>query len=143
MCELTKQRPQYEHQVTHPQESESGQRHVFAEAVPAVALRHQRVHRPHVRNGGHPFLTVQGAIDFDFSVCALIGNEIKSSMQSLFDQCKQMMDVSDKEIETYREERQKIKKEIPIDYNANVKKYQEIMQLHNEIKAIKEEQKIE
>jgi len=73
----------------------------------------------------------------------LIGNEIKSSMQSLFDQCKQMMDVSDKEIETYREERQKIKKEIPIDYNANVKKYQEIMQLHNEIKAIKEEQKIE
>lgn len=90
-----------------------------------------------------PFLTVQGAIDFDFSVCALIGNEIKSSMQSLFDQCKQMMDVSDKEIETYREERQKIKKEIPIDDNANVKKYQEIMQLHNEIKAIKEEQKIE
>ena len=73
----------------------------------------------------------------------MIGNEIKSSMQSLFDQCKQMMDVSDKEIETYREERQKIKIEIPIDYNANVKKYQEIMQLHNEIKAIKEEQKIE
>lgn len=89
------------------------------------------------------FTTLQGVINFDFSEYALIGNEIKTSMQPLFDQCKQMMDVSDEEIEIYQEERQKIKKEIPVDDEARVKKNQEIIQLLDEIKAAKKKQKIE
>lgn len=89
------------------------------------------------------FTTLQGVINFDFSEYALIGNEIKTSMQPLFDQCKQMMDVSDEEIEIYQEERQKIKKEIPVDDEARAKKSQEIIQLLDEIKAAKKKQKIE
>lgn len=89
------------------------------------------------------FTTLQGVINFDFSEYALIGNVIKASMQPLFDQCKQMMDISDEEIEAYQEERQNIKKEIPIDDEARAKKSQEIMQLSDEIKAAKKKQKIE
>ena len=89
------------------------------------------------------FTTLQCVINFDFSNYAFISNEIKTSMQTLFDQCKQMMDVSDEEIEIYQKERQKIKKEIPIDDEARAKKSQEIMQLSNEIKAAKKKQKIE
>ncbi len=89
------------------------------------------------------FTTLQGVINFDFSEYAFISNEIKTSMQPLFDQCKQMMDVSDEEIEIYQEERQKIKKEIPVDDEARVKKNQEIIQLLDEIKAAKKKQKIE
>lgn len=89
------------------------------------------------------FTTLQGVINFDFSEYALIGNEIKTSMQPLFDQCKQMMDVSDEEIEIYQKERQKIKKEVPVDDEARVKKSQEIIQLLDEIKAAKKKQKIE
>lgn len=90
-----------------------------------------------------PFHTLQGAIDYDFSDYAFISNEIKTSMQPLFDQCKQMMDVSDEEIEIYQKERQKIKKEVPVDDEARVKKNQEIIQLLDEIKAAKKKQKIE
>lgn len=90
-----------------------------------------------------PFHTLQGAIDYDFSDYAFISNEIKTFMQPLFDQCKQMMDVSDEEIEIYQKERQKIKKEVPVDDEARVKKNQEIIQLLDEIKAAKKKQKIE
>ena len=89
------------------------------------------------------FTTLQGVINFDFSNYAFISNEIKTSMQPLLDQCKQMMDVSDEEIEIYQKERQKIKKEVPVDDEARAKKSQEIIQLLDEIKAAKKKQKIE
>jgi hypothetical protein len=90
-----------------------------------------------------PFHTLQGAIDFDVSNYAIIGCEIKVSMQQMFDQCKQMMNVSDEEIEIYQKERQKIKKEIPIDDEARKKKYQEIIQLQKEIQDAKKKLKFE
>jgi hypothetical protein len=90
-----------------------------------------------------PFTTVEGTLDFDYSIYALLNHELLHSMQQLFIQGKQMMSVSDEEIEAYQEERQKIKKEIPIDDEARAKKSQEIMQLSDEIKAAKKKQKIE
>ncbi len=73
----------------------------------------------------------------------MIGGEIKASMQPLFDQCKQMMDVSDKEIEAYRIERQKIKKEVPVDDETRLKHHEEILQLQKETDAAKKNLKIE
>ena len=90
-----------------------------------------------------PFVTLQGTLDFDFLEYAVIGGEIKASMQPLFDQCKQMMDVSDKEIEAYRIERQKIKKEVPVDDETRLKHYEEILQLQKETDAAKKNLKIE
>ena len=42
----------YEHQTTHPEESEDGQWNGFDEAVPAVDSRHLHIHRAHFWNGG-------------------------------------------------------------------------------------------
>jgi hypothetical protein len=89
------------------------------------------------------FTTLQGVINFDFSEYALIGNVIKASMQPLFDQCKQMMDVSDKEIEAYRIERQKIKKELPVDNETKLKHHEEFLRLQKETDAAKKNLKIE
>ena len=90
-----------------------------------------------------PFVTLQGTLDFNFLEYAVIGGEIKASMQPLFDQCKQMMDVSDKEIEAYRIERQKIKKEVPVDDETRLKHHEEILQLQKETDAAKKNLKIE
>ena len=90
-----------------------------------------------------PFHTLQGAIDFDVSNYAIIGNEIKVSMQQMFNWCQQMMDVSDKEIEIYQKEMQKIKKEVPIEDEARLKKLHEIVQLQKEIQDAKKKLKFE
>ena len=83
-----------------------------------------------------PFRTIRGTINFDYSYYALISVEILASMQKLFDQSKQMMDVTDEEIEAYRKEREKIEKSSSTDGDANEKKFNEVLRLVHQLDSV-------
>ena len=54
------------------------------------------------------FSTIKGILDFDYSEYALTSSSILTDMRHLYAQCRQMMKVSDEEIETYRKARAQI-----------------------------------
>ena len=51
------------------------------------------------------FSTLKGTLDFQYLTYALISNKILKDMHHQYAQCKQMMDITDEEIEAYRKER--------------------------------------
>ena len=55
-----------------------------------------------------PHHSVKSALDFDYSFDVFISSDILLEMQHKFAQCKQMMDVTDKEIEAYRKQRKQL-----------------------------------
>ena len=61
-------------------------------------------------NREEPFSTLEGILNLDFFSYAVISSNFVLDMQHLFAQCKQMMDVTDEEINAYREERGKLEK---------------------------------
>ena len=61
--------------------------------------------------GNYAFNTLKDATDAVFLEYAILSCSIKYDMQHLFAQCKQMMGVTDKELDAYRQERAKIDKE--------------------------------
>ena len=97
----------------------------------------------HVLQDSSPFLTAKSTLEFSLIDFAMTSNEFFFSMQQLFNQCKQMMDVSDEEIEAYRKEREKIKNSNPIDNEAREKSQQELKRLDNELQAAKEKLNME
>ena len=56
----------------------------------------------------HPFTTANRFLDFSISFEALMTAAILESMHQQYLQCKQMMDISDEEIDAYRRQRQQI-----------------------------------
>ena len=56
----------------------------------------------------NPFATLKGTLDFGYSVYRLTSIGLKKGMQQRFAQCKQMMEVSDEEIDAYRKQREQI-----------------------------------
>ena len=85
-----------------------------------------------------PFTTMEGILDFDYSIYALISHEFLHSMQQLFAQGKRMMDVSDEEIDSYRREREKIEAGMDEKENARHSMREAVMQLQGEINAARE-----
>ena len=59
-----------------------------------------------------PFTTLDGTLNFDYSQYALMSCSILKDMRRQFVQCKQMMKVTDEELEAYREERSQIEKDM-------------------------------
>ena len=55
-----------------------------------------------------PYSTLKGTLDFTLMEYALLSRDFLKSMQQLYAQCMQMMDVSDEEIEAYRKERERM-----------------------------------
>ena len=82
----------------------------------------------------------EGTINFDYSYYAFISSNIMPSMQALFDQCKQMMDVTDEEIEAYRKEREKIEKSSSQDEDAREKKFNEVRRLVHQLDSLQKKQ---
>jgi hypothetical protein len=56
--------------------------------------------------------SVKNALSFDYTNAYMISCGFVATMQSLFDQCKQMMDVSDADLQAYRKEREQIENNI-------------------------------
>ena len=60
----------------------------------------------------HSFSTIKGILDFDYSEYALTSYSILMDMRHLYAQCRQMMKVTDEEIETYRKARAQIEESV-------------------------------
>ena len=57
-----------------------------------------------------PFFSLKNSLDFEYSFHAIVSNGMLKDMQLKYAQCKQMMEVSDEDIDAYREQRQQIDK---------------------------------
>ena len=88
-------------------------------------------------NRDMPFTTIKGTLDFQFVLYALMSNAILKDMQHLYALCKQMMEVSDEEVEAYRKEREQIEKNMSDEDGANNSVYDEILQLQKKINESK------
>ena len=92
---------------------------------------------------GTPLTTVKGTLDFQYMTYAMISHDILKDMQHLYALCKQMMEVSDEDIDVYRKEREQIEKGMNDDDGGNDPVYDEIMQLQNSIDESKTKLKLE
>ena len=90
-----------------------------------------------------PFSTLKGTLDFNYLVYAITSSGILRDMQSLYAQCKQMMEVSDEEIEAYRKQREQIDKGMSESDEATDSIINEIMQLQMTIDESKAKLKLE
>ena len=90
-----------------------------------------------------PLTTVKGSLDFQYMEYALMSIDIMKDMQHLYALCKQMMEVSDEEIEAYRKEREKMEKGMTDDNGVRDSVYNEIMQLQKDIEESKSKLKLE
>ena len=57
-----------------------------------------------------PFTSLKNSLDFEYSFHAIVSNGILKDMQRKYAQCKQMMEISDEDIDAYREQRKQIDK---------------------------------
>jgi len=90
-----------------------------------------------------PFTTLKGTLNFDYSLYAMVSGGILKTMQHLYAQSKQMMEVTDEEIETYRKERERIEKGMTEEDEDAGSIIDEIMQLQNSINESKAKLKLE
>ena len=77
------------------------------------------------------FSSLNGVLDFDYLSYGLLSVYFLDDMQRLFDQCKQMMDITDKEIEAYRKEREQMDDNISTTANDSI--ISELMELQQSI----------
>ena len=57
-----------------------------------------------------PFSSLKKSLDFEYSFHAIVSSGVLKGMQRLYAQCKQMMEISDEDIDAYREQREQIDK---------------------------------
>ena len=90
-----------------------------------------------------PSTSLEKTLDFSYSFFALLSREMLKSAQQLYAQCKQMMKVSDEEIEAYRKEREQIEKGMTEEDEDSDSIYHEIIQLQKSIDESKAKLKLE
>ncbi len=90
-----------------------------------------------------PFSTLKGTLDFNYMIYAMTIRGILNDMQHLYAQCKQMMEVSDEEIESYRKQREQIDKGVSEGDEATDSIINEIMLLQKTIDESKAKLKLE
>ena len=90
-----------------------------------------------------PFTTVKGTLDFNYLIYAITSSGILNDMQHLYAQCKQMMEVSDEEIEAYRKQREQIDKGMSGSDEQTDSFIDEIMQLQEKIDKSKAKLKLD
>jgi ABC-type dipeptide/oligopeptide/nickel transport system ATPase subunit len=80
-------------------------------------------------------------LDFEYLYYGVVSVEILHDMKHLFAECKQMMDVSDEDLEAYREQREQIKKNVPEDEKALEQEKQRIIEKGKEIIKVRKGEK--
>ena len=90
-----------------------------------------------------PFRTLKGTLNFDYRWDALLSGEILLDMRQLFVQCKQMMNISDEELEAYRKEREQMDKGLSDDEETMNSIWNEVNRLQEEIDAAREKLNLE
>jgi len=81
--------------------------------------------------------TVRGALDFNYIQYALLSNSYLVGLKHQYAMCKQIMDVTDEEIDVYRKERDKLEVSLSEKDEVSDAVTNEIIQLQNDIDASK------
>jgi hypothetical protein len=83
-------------------------------------------------------LSVKNMLRFQYRTYAILSGGIKRTMQRLFAQCKQMMDVSDEELDAYLKERKQMEEEGMADeQHERILYIEKVNQLQNDIDSAK------
>ena len=90
-----------------------------------------------------PFSTIKGTLGFNYMVYAITSSGILKDLQHLYAQCKQMMDVSDEDIDAYRDEREQMDKSMSESDEETDSIINKIMQLQMNIDESKSKLKLE
>ena len=84
-----------------------------------------------------PFSSLKNTLNFEYSFYAIVSSGMLKNMQLKYAQCKQMMEISDEEIEAYRKQREQIDKGMSKSNKATDSIINEIMQLQMNIDEAK------
>lgn len=80
-----------------------------------------------------PFRTLKGTLNFDYSIDAILSCELLNNMQQIFAECKQMMNISDQELDSYRCQREQMEKVLSEDEEAQRSKREGIIELDKKL----------
>ena len=80
------------------------------------------------------FFSIKDFLSPDYFSYGLASQELLSGMQHLFTQCKQMMKVTDEEIDAYRKQRQKMDKDMGDDRDSLKLKRNDLEQLNQSLR---------
>ena len=85
----------------------------------------------------HPFSSLKNTLNFEYSFYAVLSCSILKDMQRKYAQCKQMMEISDEDIDAYREQRQQIDKGMMDDDASGDSLVNRFLQIQGTIEAAK------
>ena len=81
----------------------------------------------------NPFTTIRGTVNYAYSINALLSYNILKDLRHLYALCKQMMEVTDEEIDVYQKEREQIEKGLHEEDVVSDSIMNEIMELQRNI----------
>ena len=90
-----------------------------------------------------PFSSIKKSLNFEYSFYAIMSSGYLRDMQHLYAQCKQMMDISDEDIDAYREQRAKIDKGMMDDDASGDSLVNRFLQIQETIEAAKAKLQLE
>ena len=85
--------------------------------------------------------SVRGALDFNFWNYAIMSVGFASNMKLLFNECKQMMNVTDKDLEAYRREKTKMENDAAEVNEHKMAVFEELKKLQEDINKAKSKTK--
>ena len=91
----------------------------------------------------HPFSSLKNSLDFEYSFHAIVSSGMLKDMQRKYAQCKQMMEVSDEDIDAYREQREQIDKGMISDDASDDSLKNRFLQIQETIEEAKAKLKLE
>ena len=90
-----------------------------------------------------PFSSLKNLLNFEYSFHAIVSSGMLKDMQRKYAQCKQMMEISDEDIDAYREQREQIDKGMMDDDVSDDSLENRFLQIQETIEEAKEKLKLE
>ena len=90
-----------------------------------------------------PFFSLKNSLDFEYSFHAIVSSGMLKDMQLKYAQCKQMMEVTDADIDTYREQREQIDKGMKDDDASSDSLENRFIEIQSAIETAKVKLKLE
>ena len=85
----------------------------------------------------------ENSLELEYSFHAIVSSGMLKEMQRKYAQCKQMMEVTDEDIDAYREQRQQIDKGMKDDDASGDSLENRFIEIQSTIEAAKEKLKLE
>ena len=90
-----------------------------------------------------PFSSLKNTLNFEYSFYAIVSSGMLKDMQRKYAQCKQMMEISDEDIDAYREQREQIDKSMMDDDASSDSLENRFLQIQETIEEAKARLKVE